>query len=97
MAKVELGVDIAERPKPVKKLISLLFALCTLMPAACGTDLFTPAASPVRETGVNGETLLLDDLEAVARDPDLTEDDKRARFREMGVEDEDLIDALLEL
>lgn len=81
----------------MRMLITILLMLLTLMPVACGTDIFGPAPATLRENGANGETLVLDELEAIARDPDLTEDQKRQRFQEMGIEDPDLIDALLEL
>lgn len=49
------------------------------------------------ETGDDGQIYVLDDLEEIANDPDLTEDEKREAFRDLGIEDEDLIDALLTL
>jgi len=49
------------------------------------------------ETGEDGQIYVLDDLEDIANDPDLTDDEKREAFRDLGIEDEDLITALLTL
>ncbi len=78
-------------------LTTILLMLLTLTPVACGTNIFSSTPATLREKGANGETLVLEELQAIAGDPDLTEDQKRQRFQELGLEDPDLIDALLEL
>jgi len=61
----------------------------------CG---YAPTADfPNRLIGGDGQRLTLEDLEAVANDPTLTDDQRRERFRELGIEDERLIDVLLTL
>lgn len=61
----------------------------------CGLLSFRNPDFDNAETGDDGQTFLLDDLEAIAADPDLTDEEKRDAFEELGVEDQDLIDALL--
>lgn len=71
------------------------FALSALV--GCGLFTVRPTEFPSPETGDDGETFLLDDLRAIAADPDLTEEQKRQAMRDLGVQDEELIDALLTL
>lgn len=52
---------------------------------------------PNRLVGADGQLFTVEDLEEIANDPDLSEDEKREAFRELGIEDEELIDALLDL
>lgn len=65
--------------------------------AGCGTLTARRVDFPTAETGEEGQVYVLDDLRDIATDPDLTEDEKREAFRDLGIEDEDLIDALLTL
>lgn len=50
-----------------------------------------------RLIGSDGQLFTLDDIEAIVDDPDLSTDEKRAALRSLGIEDEQLIDALLTL
>lgn len=52
---------------------------------------------PNRLIGANGQLFTLEDLEAIANNARLTTDEKREAFRDLGIEDEELIDALLGL
>ncbi|MCH7808032.1 MAG: hypothetical protein IIB60_02300 [Planctomycetes bacterium] len=52
---------------------------------------------PNRLVGAQGQEFVLEDLEAIATHPNMSDDRKRDRFRELGIEDEKLIDALLGL
>jgi hypothetical protein len=74
----------------------LIFALL-LASGACGLVPSDSNNLNNPELGDQGESLLLDDLRNIANDPALTEDEKRDAFRALGIEDEDLIDALLTL
>lgn len=68
---------------------------CTLTLTSCGT---TPQTDfPNRLIGADGQEFVLEDLEEIANDARLTDDQKRAAFRDLGIEDEELIDALLDL
>ena len=50
-----------------------------------------------RLVGTEGQQFTVEDLELIADDPGLTEDEKRQAFRDMGIADEELIEALLTL
>lgn len=74
---------------------ALLGTTTAFLGTGCGLLSFRNPEFDNAETGEDGQTYVLDDLEAIADDPDLTEDEKRDAFAELGIEDEDLIDALL--
>ena len=63
----------------------------------CGTGLTSDY--PNRLVGVDGQLFVLEDLQEVAdvSDADLDDEGKRDLFRDLGIEDEELIDALLDL
>ena len=46
-------------------------------------------------TDPNGNPVTLEQISEIARDPDLSDDEKRQALRDLGIEDEDLIDILL--
>ena len=71
-----------------------LLAGCTFV-AGCGSNV--AAIYPNELVGADGQRFTVADLEAVANDPDLDQEAKRDAFRALGIEDEALIDALLEL
>lgn len=52
---------------------------------------------PNRLIGSDGQLFTLDDLTTIAQDSTLSTDQKRAAFRDLGIDDEQLIDALLTL
>ncbi|MCB9849787.1 MAG: hypothetical protein H6817_03700 [Phycisphaerales bacterium] len=68
-----------------------------LLPTGCGVFTARNPDFDNAETGENGQIYVLDDLEAIAADDTLSEDEKRAAYHDLGIEDEDLIDALLTL
>jgi hypothetical protein len=51
---------------------------------------------PHRLIGAEGQRVLLDDIFEILNDPELTDDQRRERLRDLGIEDEQLIDAMLE-
>jgi len=63
--------------------------------AGCGSG--APATFPHQLLAADGHAILLDDVKVIVNNNDLTDDDKRAQLRELGIEDEELIDALLTL
>jgi hypothetical protein len=63
--------------------------------AGCGSGATT--TFPNQLVGTDGQPIVLDDVETIVNDTDLTEDEKRVQLRELGIEDEQLIDALLTL
>lgn len=50
-----------------------------------------------RLVGTDGQRFTVEDLEAIADDPGLTDEEKRQAFRDLGIADEELIEALLTL
>ena len=77
------------------KRVSTWLAATVVVFAGCGFSPQTDFSHALR--GVDGQPLLLEDLEVIANDPDRTADEKREAFRELGIEDEQLIEALLDL
>jgi len=63
--------------------------------AGCGSG--APTTFPHQLVGANGQPIVLDDVESIVNDTSLSEDEKREQLRELGIEDEELIDALLTL
>jgi len=61
----------------------------------CGTTVTTDL--PGRLYGADGQPIVLEEIEAIVRDPDLGDDEKRAQLRGLGLEDEELITVLLSL
>lgn len=61
----------------------------------CGFSVSTDFAG--RLMGAGGETIVAEDVNAIVADPNLSDDEKRAALRDLGIEDEKLIDALLTL
>ena len=79
----------------MKRIVAVSIALIALMPSGCGTAVTGDFSN--RLLGADGQLFVLEDLERIARDPDLDDTEKRDLFRDLGIEDEGLIDALLDL
>ncbi|UCF33245.1 MAG: hypothetical protein JSV78_13020 [Phycisphaerales bacterium] len=63
----------------------------------CGSSIMNPLSLPNRLYGKDGQVFYLDDLEDIANDPTLTEEQKKQAFRDLGIQDERLVEALLDL
>jgi hypothetical protein len=63
----------------------------------CGSDVLQELELPDRLIGVDGQVFTVEDLEAISDDSSLSADQKRQAFRDLGIEDPDLIEALLNL
>lgn len=63
----------------------------------CGCGNAVTIDYPNRLTGADGQLFVLDDLRKIAADDDLSDEQKAEALRELGIEDEKLIAALLEL
>ena len=74
---------------------TVLVALLLTGLAGCGSG--APTTFPNQLVGADGQPIVLDDVEAIVNDTDLTDDEKRNQLRELGIEDEELIDLLLTL
>ena len=70
-------------------------ALMALMVGGCGSAV--PGDFSNRLIGADGQLFMVEDLETIARDPDLDDEERRELFRDLGIQDEQLIDALLDL
>ena len=70
---------------------------CALLVLLSGCGTIPPTDFPNRLVGAEGQMFVLEDLEEIAADPDLSDDQKRQAFRDLGIEDEELINALLGL
>lgn len=79
----------------MNKAIAVCLAGVGLALGGCGTSITTGFANQVVDA--DGQPLVLDDLETIANDPNLSEEQKRQAMRDLGIEDEELIDALLDL
>ncbi len=79
----------------MRKLIATSLICAALAATGCGTGSVTDF--PHRLVGADGQEFVLEDLEEIANHATLTSEQKRERFRDLGIEDEDLIDALLGL
>ena len=85
----------------LQRLATKLLACLLILQAGCGILTDRKDQFPNAETGEHGESAgedyLLNDLRDIANDEDLDQDEKREAFRDLGIEDEDLIDVLLTL
>lgn len=72
----------------------LTFALL-FVSAGCEVVVFEQTEFQDALVDADGQTILLDDVAAIVNDPDLDDTEKRGALRELGIEDEDLIDVLL--
>jgi hypothetical protein len=77
------------------RLTAILWIAGTLL--GCGSSIMNPLTVPNRLYGKDGQVLYLDDLEDIANDAGLSDEEKKQAFRELGIEDERLVEALLDL
>lgn len=85
--------------KPIRTVVArvssaLLFVTVHL---AGGCGVVVPADFANRLIGADGELIVAEDVDAIVADPNLTDEEKRDALRDLGVEDEELINALLTL
>ena len=79
----------------MKRMRPLAIVFAAVAWGGCGNNV--PTVFPHSLLGADGRAIVLDDLEAIVDDDDLTDDEKRSQLRELGLQDEELIDALLTL
>ena len=72
--------------------ISAWLAMVLVVPG-CGTGLPTTYANSV--IGADGQPIALEDVEDITSHPNLTDDQRREQLRDLGIEDEVLIEALV--
>ena len=80
----------------IRRILLVVFLVVTpTVPAGCGA---LPSNDyPNRVLGISDRPLVLEDIERIVSDPNFTDDEKRRQLRELGIEDEKLIDVLLTL
>jgi hypothetical protein len=61
--------------------------------ASCGAPPAIDYPNVIRTP--EGRPIVLENISAIVDDPDLSDDEKREALRELGIEDEELIDAFL--
>ena len=79
----------------MKIVAAIMFAAMVLPGGGCGSVDLT--AYPNAVLAATGRPLLLVDIELIVDDATLSDDEKRAMLRDLGLEDEKLIKALLAL
>lgn len=89
------GNRAAGRINPMKCACLSSILLTVALLGGCGTAITVDY--PNRLIGAGGQRFTVEDLEQIAQDPVLDDEGKREAFRELGIEDEHLIDALLTL
>lgn len=65
-----------------------------LLAGACGFSTRTDFPNALRDA--EGNAIVFDDIRDIANDLDLSDSEKREALRELGIEDEKLIDVLLQ-
>lgn len=75
-------------------LVLLCLALLCVAPSGCGVT--GPTEYPNALTNSDGEPIYFDDISDILSDTDLSDDEMKEALRDLGIEDEDLIDALVD-
>ncbi len=78
--------------KPVGLILS---AVALLTSGGCGTAILRNYSN--RIIGADGQVITLNQIQRIVDDPNLDDDGRRQQIRDLGVEDEKLIEALLTL
>lgn len=83
--------------RPFSRHRKLLLGTCVAWASltGCGILTYQRTEFPDQLVGANGEDILLDDLNDILNDPNLDAEGKRQALRDLGIEDEDLLDAIL--
>jgi len=89
--------DIGHRKTVLGMKILSTIVRAVLLAGLAGCGSVAPTTYSNQLVGADGRPIVLDDVEAIVNDADLTDDEKREQLRELGIEDEELIDALLTL
>lgn len=90
-------VTMSDTLSPIRLTLRFVTMICALVFAGCGSLPQTDFPGALRST--DGQVILLDDVDSIVNDPNpnLDNDDRRQGLRDLGIEDEKLIDALLNL
>ncbi|MFH0982231.1 MAG: hypothetical protein V2A79_11910 [Planctomycetota bacterium] len=77
-----------------RALLILVFALL-FVSTGCEVLTFHRTDFPEEFIGADGQDVLFDDIQAIVTDPNLDPDAKREALRNLGIEDEDLLDSFV--
>lgn len=91
---VRLPAGKVDRAWIARVVLILTFALL-FATAGCDVVVFEQTEFPDALVDEDGDAVLLDDVAAIINDPALDDTAKRDALRELGIEDEDLIDVFL--
>jgi len=72
-----------------------LLCFAAIFANGCGVSVSSNVAN--RLVGADGELIVSEDVDLIVDDPNLSAEEKRTALRDLGIEDEELIDALLTL
>lgn len=86
-----------ERAEVLIKEVAVVVVSFTVALLASGCEALNPATFPNQVIGADGVGLSLEDIEAIVQDSTLSDEERRAGLRELGLQDEALIEALLSL
>lgn len=73
----------------------ILTAVALLAWSGCGTAIMRNYSN--RIIGADGQVITLSQIQRIVDDPNLDDDGRRRQMRDLGIEDEELIEALLAL
>lgn len=79
----------------MKPLGLIVTAVALLAWSGCGTAITRNYSN--RIIGADGQVITLDPIQRIVDDPNLDDDGRRQHLRDLGIEDEELIEALLAL
>lgn len=79
----------------VSLVVAITITLCIALCTSCGSMATTSFSNKLLNP--TGQPILLDDITLITQDSSLTDEEKRAQLRILGILDEKLIDALLTL
>jgi hypothetical protein len=77
------------------RVVFIVVFAALLASAGCGTLTYERRVFPDEIVTADGGGVSLDDVAEIVNDPALDEEGKREALRELGIEDEDVIDALI--
>lgn len=85
------------RAEVMIKVVAFVVVSVTVAFLSSGCEALNPATFPNQVIGADGVALSLEDIEAIVQDSTLSDEQRRAGLRELGLQDEALIEALLSL
>lgn len=88
-------VPVFGEPMRTRRLLAHLLLAASAAISGCGFTVPTTYSHSV--IGADGQPIVFEDINEIINDLDLSDDQKRQALRDLGLQDETLIDALLGL